>query len=159
MKSSRVLKQQNTELARLGQGQDAGAKFVELGFARSLPSLIRFFPRNFHGVREFLPYFYGEGEVIWRLLRPSLRHGWRRGSVKRVVDLAGIENLGVIAKLVKLSGLFLWVKSAIPAFGRRARVGIARRSDLDVPGGIKQDRHRQLLRAGLVRNRDELQTA
>ena len=110
-------------------------------------------------MREFLPYFYGEGEVIWRLLRPSLRHGWRRGSVKRVVDLAGIENLGVIAKLVKLSGLFLWVKSAIPAFGRRARVGIARRSDLDVPGGIKQDRHRQLLRAELVRNRDELQTA
>ena len=110
-------------------------------------------------MREFLPYFYGEGEVIWRFRCPSLCHGRHRWSVKRVVDLAGIENLAVIAKLVKLSGLFLWVESAIPAFGRRARVGITRSSDLDVPGGIKQDRHRQLLRAGLMRNRDELQAA
>src|SRR5262249_6637311 len=38
---------------------------------------------------------------------------------------------------------FLRVESAIPTFGRRARVGIARSADLDVPGGIKQDRHAQ----------------
>src|SRR5690349_22323044 len=143
MKSRRVLEQQNTELTRLRQRQNAGTKFVELGFARSLPSLVRFFPRNFARVREFLPYLYGEGEVIRRLLCPTFRHRRRGWSVKRVVDLAGIEDLRVVAKVVELLGPLLRVESAVPAFGRRARVGIARSADLDVPGGIKQDRHAQ----------------
>src|ERR1043165_7037874 len=101
-------------------------------------------------MREFLPYLYGEGEVIRRFLGPTFRHGRRRWSVKRVVDLAGIEDLRVIAKLVELPGLLLRIESAVPAFGRHARVGVARRSDVDVPGGNKQDRHVPSFRAELV---------
>jgi len=76
-----------------------------------------------------LPKLDGEAEIIRGFRRPGGRDFGRGRSVKRLIDLACVENLREIFEFIEALGFALRVERAIPSRRGRARIRKTRRAD------------------------------